>query len=131
MSKRSTRKKPNKSKLKLKLAGAALLVLALITQQSVARMQDAQFNSTVNQSILKIITPKGSGGTSFVVNAKSGKRVIITNAHICTHSPTGMLRLYDNYDNPLEEIRVLEIDYGADLCILASPTDKLPPPICR
>jgi hypothetical protein len=71
----------------------------------------------------------GSSGTGFLANTKSGKQVIITNAHVCeinnllplfivSHRENNILRKYSRF-----KVKPLKLDSEHDLCLVEVPKD--------
>jgi len=71
----------------------------------------------------------GGGGTGFAVNTKSGKQVIVTNAHVCEISPFNpVFIVYHREGTSLRKKKLfpamqLSRDTKHDLCILSVPKD--------
>lgn len=78
----------------------------------------------MQMSVVKLLTQKdGGGGTGFVVKAKSGRGVTVTNYHVCSHtkikegSDTFMLAYREGEFSEVKT-KVLSYDAAVDLCVL-------------
>lgn len=65
--------------------------------------------------VVRITNGSGSGGTGFLVN-DSGKRFILTNAHVCGLAENGYLLI--GYDGSLYALKVLKKYEMNDLCAI-------------
>lgn len=68
------------------------------------------------QDVVKLTNSKGSGGTGFVTHASSGKKIILTNGHVCGLQEDGKIRvLYRGVDYVEKVIAVYQMN---DLCAI-------------
>lgn len=84
----------------------------------------------VSESIVSLEDILGRGrGTGFVVTVKSGKQVIMTNAHVCDISPLSpIFAVYHRHDRNLRAqlkfpAGVIKKDEKHDLCMVSVPHD--------
>jgi S1-C subfamily serine protease len=82
------------------------------------------------ESVVSLEDAGGSGrGTGFITETKSGKRVIITNAHVCEINPvTPIFVVYHRTETSLRaplkfKAVVIKKDEKHDLCIVSVPPD--------
>lgn len=75
--------------------------------------------------VFYMMIPGMGGGTGFLVKAKSGKVVLITNDHICHPSKTGTLDVYQDGDTVAKSMKIIKTYPELDLCVVEAPrTDK-------
>lgn len=73
------------------------------------------------KNVVKIQNSKGSGGTGWITSStKSGKTVIITNAHVCGLAENGYVYVSYNYDRYL--LKVITKFDKHDLCAIEAPS---------
>lgn len=103
---------------------AALRLLTILGVIAVAAMGfEAYLYDYKGSSVVKITRTHAarSGGTGFQIEAPSGKKYILTNAHICK---MGKNLIAHDQNGISTEISVIEIDTAHDLCIM-EPIDGL------
>lgn len=74
----------------------------------------AHFSPSQSSSVVALLGSQG-GGTGFVVSAPSGRKYILTNAHVCE-----IARLVDSEDR-LMKTEVIEAADYTDLCLMTLP----------
>jgi S1-C subfamily serine protease len=75
-------------------------------------------SAPLHRSIVKVLNTEGTGGgTGWVTLTSSGKRVIVTNDHVCQVSNTDYIRIDD--DSGKSSIkRILKRSFMRDLCVI-------------
>lgn len=97
----------------------ALIVLILLSGSSLP------FQS-VGNSVVKLTGLDMSGGTGFVVKAKSGNPVTVTNWHVCRLGTAGAMWATKEGAFKNKALKILKDDNKHDLCILeAAPMPAL------
>lgn len=76
-------------------------------------------NSEPQNSIVKVLNPNnpGNGGTGFVIRNKEGKRVIITNEHVCAVNNANTMVIETRSGRSYIK-NILNINYQRDLCVI-------------
>ncbi len=77
----------------------------------------------LENSVFKLVSPSGGGGTAFLVKGKSGKAVLMSNWHVCLGAVDGRMVAVKQGEFEIL-VKVLELDAEHDLCVLT----KVPGP---
>jgi S1-C subfamily serine protease len=93
--------------------GAAVLFLS-ITGPS---LHNSYLRSSVGDSVVKVLIPGRGGGTGFSVEAASGEKYIVTNAHVCAPSRDGLVKI-TNGDKLSTFKEIIYIDDEHDICLV-------------
>lgn len=98
------------------LAYAVLLIVALFF--SLTAIRSYAVNSPLESSIVKVTNNEGTGGgTGWVTKTSTGKRVIVTNDHVCQVASNSYIRIEDDTGKPSIK-RILKSDPNRDLCVI-------------
>lgn len=76
----------------------------------------------VKKSVVKVLHEEGGGGTGFVIRAASGRKLIVTNRHVCRSLQTP-LHFESEYLSRAMPAHILEISKEHDLCLLEAPIE--------
>lgn len=108
---------------KIILFSLATIVFALGCASLATRHHEptqAELMTYANDKILILTGPSGKTGvgTGFEIEAPSGKIFTITNRHVCEMAEHGVLAAIDNLYQSAEPVRVVELSFEHDLCIM-------------
>ena len=107
----------------------------IVRQEKQINTQERVFANAAPSIVSLEDTVVGARGTGFLVRAKSGKRVIVTNAHVCEINPGKPMfavfhRMEDSLRSPLRfPAIVVKKDGSHDLCIVSVPVDLKAEPL--
>lgn len=103
--------------MKLRLLGLALGIAVLygLTHKG----HNPPSNLQLAASVVRVLNYTGNGGgTGFVTTAKSGRKVIVTNSHVCRVTATPFIRVdADSGSSTLNE--KLSDNFNRDICVLS------------
>lgn len=101
-----------------------LVALGLSTYVGIDNVKDksADVMEDVGESVYSVSNFVGRG-TAWAAKTKSGKTVLVTNAHVCDSSVPLMFTVKDGEKHIL---RVLEKDSKHDICLLSAPPNAVP-----
>lgn len=105
-----------------------LLIMDYLNRPVEDTNRGSKYLNKFAQVIVKItyLNNQASGGTGFLVRAKSGEAVVVTNAHVCEVQSYG--KVAARWDNGKYTILdVLEVDPKHDLCVLSKLPGNLEP----
>lgn len=63
-------------------------------------------------------------GSGYVVRARSGKKVIVTNAHVCDHDDADLTIRYENNSESKEV--AITVNPGKDICLVSLEDQSIP-----
>lgn len=96
---------------------AMLLISVLLVAGCAPDKKKPSVIERASQSVLKLEDPNG-GGSGFAMRAKSGKVIVITNAHVCDEDSSMLGSSRTIKKQPLV---VMGSDTSVDLCALMAP----------
>jgi S1-C subfamily serine protease len=95
--------------------GVALLVSAFFLAPS-AGSETTIYQKAAGQ-VFKVLSPLGQGGgTGFAIRGKSGKLIVLTNAHVCALAHEGKIIIEQG--NGRKTLTVADVSDTTDLCAL-------------
>jgi len=101
-----------------------LAALSLSTYVALDNVKDksADVMSDVSESVYQLYNDVGRG-TGWIAETKSGKKVMVTNVHVCD-GPTGVMWTDKNGLHTV--MKVIAKDSKHDICILTAPAGSVP-----
>lgn len=103
--------------LKRLLASVVLTGSVLFLSISAPSIHNQYLRYTVGDSVVKVLSPLGGGGTGFAVQGASGEHYIMTNEHVCAAAVDDIMYIMRDGDEA-ELSKVVYRDNKHDLCLL-------------
>lgn len=94
-----------------------LAVLAVVLSLTVYKLTPPRTQTLNRKSIVKVLNLEGNGGGTGWVARSGGKKVIVTNDHVCGVSFGGFVRIEEDNGQPSIK-RVLKRNFARDLCLV-------------
>jgi S1-C subfamily serine protease len=111
------------------------LITSFLLLNHETRLDENRFLIRKTSEAIVSLETAGGRGTGFLVKTKSGKKVIVTNAHVCEMGRKSPLFFvyHRNGTQVRERLKLptipLKIDDKHDLCIMAAPPDLTAKPL--
>lgn len=105
-------------KLKILGLGVACAALFAFINFNKDQLHNSYLRWEVGQSVVRVLSPAGGGGTGFAIKADSGEHFIATNKHVCEAAVNGWMVIKQDEDLAPVFKRVVYKDTKHDLCLI-------------